>query len=85
MVIVLWDYYGEANFRIFRITKVYHFIISYRLKRNLKTIPNFTQNSRKLLKSILKRKTQRKFKQKLNKQRYQLPTPPPSRKYKQTR
>ena len=62
MPIILWDYYRETNFLIYQITEVKHFLVSYRLKRNLKAILNFTPNTRELLKSILKRDTQKKLK-----------------------
>ena len=85
MVIILWDYHGETNFLIYRITKVSHFLVSYRSKRNLKTIPNFTRNTRKLLKSILKRETQRKLKTNAKQTTLSITYPRRIRKYKPTR
>ena len=66
MIVFLWDYYEETNFLLYRITEAWHFLVSYLLKRNLNIIQNFTLNTRKLLKSILKRDTQQKLKMKNN-------------------
>ena len=62
MAIICWDYYGESNSLIYRITEVEQFLVSYRLKRNLKQILNFTNNTKKILDSILERDAQQKLK-----------------------
>ena len=62
MAIICWDYYGESNSLIYRITEVEQFLVSYRLKRNLKQILNFTNNTKKILDSILETDAQQKLK-----------------------
>ena len=53
------------------------------LEKKFKNNPEFINNTRKLLKSILKRDTQQKLKMEITQITY--PTPPRSGKYKQTR
>ena len=62
MAIICWDYYGESNSLIYRITEVEQFLVSYRLKRNLKQILNFTNNTKKILDSMLETDAQQKLK-----------------------
>ena len=62
MAIICWDYYGESNSLIYRITEVEQFLVSYRLKRNLKQILNFTNNTKKVLDSMLETDAQQKLK-----------------------
>ena len=59
---IIWDYYGESNSLIYRITEVEQFLVSYRLKRNLKQILNFTNNTKKILDSMLETDAQQKLK-----------------------